>query len=155
MADELDECKDFGGLVFRMAHERVSAARGMRCQELSSRFCVQEGDLKLLELAGLGRGPPNWLHQLRREELAESCLPSTQLFRPGGGRTEALQSLLIHIGRSHALVTASSALTARSILLRRSLRLLQGILTNWEVEKTVWDRVFSGKGRGMQVSPLQ
>ncbi|ORY73107.1 actin family [Leucosporidium creatinivorum] len=50
VADELDECKDFGGLVFRMAHER-------------------------------------------------------------------------------------------------------GILTNWEVEKTVWDRVFSAKGRGMQVDP--
>lgn len=29
---------------------------------------------------------------------------------------------------------------------------LQGILTNWEVEKTVWDRVLGAKGRGMKVS---
>lgn len=31
--------------------------------------------------------------------------------------------------------------------------LFQGILTNWEVEKTVWDRVFGSKGRGLRVSP--
>ncbi|GJN93358.1 hypothetical protein Rhopal_006411-T1 [Rhodotorula paludigena] len=29
----------------------------------------------------------------------------------------------------------------------------RGILNNWEVEKTVWDRVFGHKGRGMQASP--
>lgn len=28
----------------------------------------------------------------------------------------------------------------------------QGILNNWDVEKTVWDRVFGYKGRGMKVS---
>jgi len=30
--------------------------------------------------------------------------------------------------------------------------LLQGILNNWEIEKQVWDRVFSGKGRSLKVS---
>ncbi|CEQ39373.1 SPOSA6832_00899, partial [Sporobolomyces salmonicolor] len=29
----------------------------------------------------------------------------------------------------------------------------RGILNNWEIEKTVWDRVFGHKGRGLKVNP--
>ncbi|BGP51325.1 Actin-related protein 6 [Rhodotorula kratochvilovae] len=31
----------------------------------------------------------------------------------------------------------------------------RGILNNWEVEKTVWDRVFGHKGRGLQITPQE
>ncbi|GAA5912910.1 hypothetical protein JCM8208_002079 [Rhodotorula glutinis] len=31
----------------------------------------------------------------------------------------------------------------------------RGILNNWEVEKTVWDRVFGHRGRGLQISPQE
>ncbi|GAA5879632.1 hypothetical protein JCM1840_000593 [Sporobolomyces johnsonii] len=29
----------------------------------------------------------------------------------------------------------------------------RGILNNWEIEKTVWDRVFGSKGRGLKINP--
>ncbi|TNY17915.1 actin-like protein ARP6 [Rhodotorula diobovata] len=31
----------------------------------------------------------------------------------------------------------------------------RGILNNWEVEKTVWDRVFGHRGRGLKLSPQE